>query len=827
MSAFTANGAASTIAEPRPSTKRGIAESPFEAGVINTVFDVQRAFFRMMSNVLVNSDYAWRSNRSYQRMMRQDPDVMSPLLQRQTAVALLDWNVVPEDAEDELQVEQARHLQKIIDRMRGRHDFIRHLSESVWYGCSGVNPIYSRGPMGFAPKTWIPFHPDTLQFDATGNVGILVGPDYKGETIVGHIGRVHIFTEEERRAFVFHRSLVQAPDYEVPEESRYMFAGRGLRDIVWLFWTFKQIALQNWMKWVERYSLGLRIGRFPHGDSEAQASIERVLHNLVSDVSVTLPRTPNENPDAFDIDIKEVGGAGTGNKAIADLIDGYLAGQIKELIIGQTATTEPTSAGLGEGTSTRHAETFQRLIKYDALTLADSLTHDFVEQLHVLNFGDTEWRPRFEPVVEDIDSEEFMSGVEKFINLGGRVPEAQVRNRLGIDEPRDDERVLELQQPDPFGMGLGGEDMGDGGGEAFARARRRFVRGVAREMFAVPWDESKHPRGQPENAGQFGPGGGGKKSMAASGKGGSGPAPSAAVKHFVTSLATDEYLLGIKPDKQMLAKIKRIPGAMDHYRATLAGLKKKTAAKEKVKKQIETLLESINNAPVGPYTRHDDEDAQIIGHASLKDVDIDMLKDDVPEKAFVDHLIKYSAPPPWKTELNETISEYSGSAYSDWNAAFRTCRESKDIQRCLETDGDLFEGDAADILSLNEHLKKMKWEKPIRVFRGFAGQRSGESKKLLDAMKVGETVTMDGFVSTSIDPKVAFGFVSHLDDRKSAAVFEIEARRGAYISKPGQLNEEEREFLQPHGTRYRVKHSGTIKTTGGLKARHIILEEIE
>lgn len=431
-----------TISDPQPARVEAGVETT-GVGIVSSVLDMQRAFFRMVSNLLLNSDSAWWENRRLQRQMRNDPDIMSPLLQRQYAVALLEWNIVAEDEEDELQVEQAKHLKRVFDRMRRKHEFIKALQEAIWYGPSMVNCIYRPGPMGFTPEKWFPIHPDSVTFDAVGNVGLLVGPDYKGATVPGHIGRVHMLTELERKACVLHTFNHQAPDYEMPNESRYLFSGRGLREICFKFWLFKQIALQNWMKWVERYSLGIRVGTYPDGNDEAKAEMQQSLHNIVSDVSVVIPRiagqTKDQNP--YSIEILDLAG-GEGQKGLVTLIEGYLAGQLKELIIGQTATTEPTVGGLGEGTSTRHAETFQRIIDMDAKALADTLTFDFIEPLHILNFGDTPYRPRVEAVIEKVDSEEFLAGVQAFVGMGGAVPERQVRSQLGIDEPRDDEPVL-------------------------------------------------------------------------------------------------------------------------------------------------------------------------------------------------------------------------------------------------------------------------------------------------------------------------------------------------------------------------------------------------
>ena len=190
--------------------------------------------------------------------------------------------------------------------------------------------------------------------------------------------------------------------------------------------------------------MGIRVGTYPDGNNAAKDVMEEVLQNLVGDVSVVIPRQPGENRDAYSIDVQE---PNPGNaKTFADLIEGYLAGQIKELIIGQTATTEATATGLGSSVGDQHAETFRRIIQGDALNLADSLTREMVWRYHEMNFGDTEYRPRFQFSLEKNDPREFMEAVRGFVELGGEVSQRQARDILGLTEPEEGEAVLSSQQ---------------------------------------------------------------------------------------------------------------------------------------------------------------------------------------------------------------------------------------------------------------------------------------------------------------------------------------------------------------------------------------------
>lgn len=422
-----------------------------------SVIELQRSYITHFTKVLRRSDMALRQDRQLQRQMRRDPDIMSPLLQRQSAVALLDWELTPEDSNCEIQVEQAKELESILRNNLVRPiEFMKSLLDAVWYGPSAIQITPEYDGEFVIPGDWMPIHSDTLAFQEEGTLSIYVGRRYQGEWEHGPYGLIHHLTDEEREQLILHTHDVQGPDYEVPEEAGFAYSGRGLRDVVWFQWMMKQTALQFWMTWIERYGMGIRIGTYPDGNSAGQSVMEDVMENLIGDVSVLIPQQP-DGMSGYSLDIKEVNASQA--KVFADLIEGYLAGQIKELIIGQTATTEATSTGLGSGVSDQHAETFRRIIHCDAMNLADTLTKELVSRYHEYNFGDTEYCPRWTFSLEKNDPREFMEGVRLFVELGGSVSQRQAREILGITEPEEGEEILSSEQQQE---GMMGEEEGGG-----------------------------------------------------------------------------------------------------------------------------------------------------------------------------------------------------------------------------------------------------------------------------------------------------------------------------------------------------------------------------
>lgn len=442
---------------------------PVPPSAFKSVTDLMSSAIVGADQVLRRADTAIRENRNLQRKMRIDPDVMGPLDQRQKAVALLEWSVTPWNAMDAASVDEAATVEALIRQNIGNvEELFRHLLEAVFYGSSAAHLTYKRDRdaavatelgvnvmRGIAPVSWFPYHPDSLQWDAEGNLGILVTPTkrHEGTTKYGpNGGPAHMFDEVERRSMAVHTVNRQGADYRDIYEAELVYHGRGLRSILWHFWLMKQTALQAWMGHVERTGLGNRIYRYPDGNETARTELQTVADNFMAGVNVFIPRDPDNPIDAYDISLHEPN-AGT-VEVFSGIIDGYLSGKIKEVIIGQTALTEATATGLGSDVGTRHAETFNRLIKYDTICLAGTLNRDVVGPIYRMNFGGDRPAPRFMFNLEDVDSQQWMAGVRSFVEMGGQASQEDVRSRLGIKRPDEGEELLSMSPVEPGLEGL-------------------------------------------------------------------------------------------------------------------------------------------------------------------------------------------------------------------------------------------------------------------------------------------------------------------------------------------------------------------------------------
>jgi phage gp29-like protein len=457
------------------------------AAPIALPIEMQRTFFASVAKMLRNPSLAYRKDRTLMKQMRNDPDCMGPLNQLQVSIAGLEWQVKPFDSRDPMQEEIAERTQEIFARTPRLADLIRHLLDAVWYGSSAANIMYERKSDGVVvPSDWLPFHPDTLAVNLEGEPAIRVGPRYYsdmdgtgGETQQGFDSRVHVLTPIERRAVVWHRYMVTGPDFDDPYETAYAYLGKGVRDTVWWYWNLKQAVLQNWATFAERYAQGIRVGYYPMAVKGGKEEMENILRNLVGDVSAVVPRqTPGQKD--YEIEIKEPAAARA--QVFADLCE-WLSKNIKELIVGQSATSEAVSTGLGSNVASQHQKTFTRQMKFVAEGLGETITHQFLREIVDMNFGPQDVYPRFEFSVESPELEKKLEAVRIFVNeLGGSVSEAETRKMLGLGIPEIDEPVLTGKIRDVIPEISDGAPPEDDDGQKVLSSREVFSRMSEKEL---------------------------------------------------------------------------------------------------------------------------------------------------------------------------------------------------------------------------------------------------------------------------------------------------------------------------------------------------------
>lgn len=208
--------------------------------------------------------------------------------------------------------------------------------------------------------------------------------------------------------------------------------GGFARAVAWCY-LFKNYGLKDWVSFCEIYGLPFRIGKYAPGASEDDIrKLMQAVANIGSDAAAVMPQS---------MEVEFVDGKSTGSADLYEKLCNYLDRQISKAVLGQTATTDADTGGLGSGKE--HGDVRADIERADAKLLAATLQRDLVVPIIQLNFGEQALYPRIRIGREEShDTEAMSSALQKLVPLGLKVGMSTVRDRLGFPDPEPDEEVL-------------------------------------------------------------------------------------------------------------------------------------------------------------------------------------------------------------------------------------------------------------------------------------------------------------------------------------------------------------------------------------------------
>ena len=436
---------------PRNAGRPAVPHTMMFSGLLNT-----------LSRSLRNPDEAMRHSKENAAMMRRDPMVMGPLFQRQMAVALLPWEVVPEDEKDQAQQKVASELTDLIKRIPRFTEYCRSLLEAVWFGRYGVQNMWGNrhtvdGKRQFI-KRWQPVHGDKFVFRMEDG-HYRYDPDQFGVKVHVAAGQSDFFAGDhhiewtpdgaaiflggwERSLFTLHKHFVMDGEFE-DVYSAGQIHGVGLRHFLYWTWLQKQEALAQLAEVVERTAMGFTIYYYPAGNQQAEGEVTRIAEEQANKNQIILPFDPSM-PDSYRIEQipPNTGGIGT----LQNLIDDYFGNWVIRFILGQTLSMRSEATGLGSGVADLHRDSFLQVITYDAMNLEETLTNQIVNQLLAFNFPKfREHNFQFKFKVQDPKVEEILSGYRQAWEMGLKLKATDVMEAIGAEMPDDDE--VSIQNP--------------------------------------------------------------------------------------------------------------------------------------------------------------------------------------------------------------------------------------------------------------------------------------------------------------------------------------------------------------------------------------------
>ena len=214
---------------------------------------------------------------------------------------------------------------------------------------------------------------------------------------------------------------------------------RGLaRPAAWGF-IIQNFSLQDWASFAETYGMPLRLGRYHPG---ATAADRRALLDAVARLG----------SDAFGIapkgmEIEFVKAEGhQGNAVFGGLID-YIDRQVSKVVLGQTMTSDN---GSSLGQAKIHNEIRLDILRADCRQMASTINEQLIRWFVAFNFGPQAVYPAVHfQVAEPQDIKALADALDKLVPLGLKVKQGEVREKLGLSAPQDEDEVLAAAKPEP------------------------------------------------------------------------------------------------------------------------------------------------------------------------------------------------------------------------------------------------------------------------------------------------------------------------------------------------------------------------------------------
>lgn len=213
----------------------------------------------------------------------------------------------------------------------------------------------------------------------------------------------------------------------------------GLSRIAMWAYLFKKFTERDWAIFTQTYGQPLRLGKWGAGASEAdKETLFEAVANIAGDCAAIIPAS-------MAIEFVETGSAAaTGElyKARADWLDQ----QVSKCVLGQTATTDSLTGGLGSGKE--HRQVQEDIERADAKALAAILNRDLIRPWMQLNFGPLPAYPRLvfaRP--ETVDVAKLAPALGSMVDRGLRVSQREVLGKFGLSEPAPEDEILTPARP--------------------------------------------------------------------------------------------------------------------------------------------------------------------------------------------------------------------------------------------------------------------------------------------------------------------------------------------------------------------------------------------
>lgn len=208
----------------------------------------------------------------------------------------------------------------------------------------------------------------------------------------------------------------------------------GLARVATWGWMFKAYTQRDWAIFTQTYGQPLRLGKFgPEASEKDKDTLFTAVSNIAGDCAAIIP-------ESMTIEFIENKTVGASSDLYLRRVD-HLDQQISKAVLGQTATTDAVTGGLGSGKE--HREVQKSIQTADARALAAIINRDLIRPWMQLNFGPLKVYPRLkieEPEKEDLVA--LSTAIGGLVDRGLEVDQGEMRDKFGLSDPKPGAKLL-------------------------------------------------------------------------------------------------------------------------------------------------------------------------------------------------------------------------------------------------------------------------------------------------------------------------------------------------------------------------------------------------
>lgn len=345
-----------------------------------------------------------------EEMEERDLHYFAVLSTRKRAVARLEPSI---DADSAKGIDK-----KIVDAVEDLvgapefHGVLRHMMDALGKGFSVTEIIWAADGGMWRPAAYRKRDPKYFTFDYISRTEVRLAE-------MGALDGVPLAPA---------KFIVHTPELKAGIPIRGGFAW-----IVAWAWLFKQYTLKDWVSFLDIFGMPIRVGKYhPSATAKERRTLLQAVSRIAVDAAAIIPES---------MVIEFLESKGFADKPFQNMGE-YLDKQISKAVLGQTMTTDGQAGGLAQAKV--HDEVRIDILEDDARDAEVTINRDLIRWFVQLNFGAGAKSPYVRlPVAEPQDVAIMSTAVSQLVQVGLRVSQQEMRQKIGLREPDEGEEILQ------------------------------------------------------------------------------------------------------------------------------------------------------------------------------------------------------------------------------------------------------------------------------------------------------------------------------------------------------------------------------------------------